>query len=334
MKTFAAQRWFCRTTLIHLLTLVCFNSLPVVLVIDCGSLTVRAASPASSEIEFDVQPLSISVSQLERDSFGNPRNPFGFFGMNEPDPGTVVLAKITPKGDAKWQIQPEHCRVVSFRDDLGTDLSTNAAPASEDHFFPRNRPLDVLDARENSGCWGLRVRSQRVPAAGATRLIADVALQCRLDSKEQSKDRQDVPIQTNEVVIVGPLQVKFVASAYREFPATRTNKTVAAKPRPFCLAAFLPQKDVAIASVTFFSSKSDEPILSAKNITAEGVASSSNPSVTERRPKSKPSEDPFANCIGYGFTPPEDGKVTIKVRYYDRKSLVEKHCIITTGLSP
>jgi hypothetical protein len=296
-------------------------------------MTGRAESPVSHDFEFDVQPLSVSVSRLERDAFGNPRNPFGFISINELDPGTVVLAKITPRGDARWQIQPEHCRVVSFRDDLGTDLSTNAAPASEDHFFPRNRLLDVLDARDNSRCWGFRVRSQRVPAAGATRLIADVVLLCRLDSKEQSKERQDVLIQANEVVTVGPLQLKFMASTCGELPAARTNKAVIAKSSRYRLAAFLPQNDVAIASVTFFSSKSDDPILSAKNITAEGMAGSSNPSVTERRPQAKPSSDPFANCIGYGFTPPEDGKVTIKVRYYDRKSLVEKHCIITTGLS-
>jgi hypothetical protein len=296
--------------------------------------TGQAEPPASPDIEFDVQTLSISVSRLERDGFGNPRNPFGFIAMNEPEPGTVVLAKITPRGGGKWQIQPEHCRVVSFKDDKGTDLSTNAAPASQDHFFPRNRPLDVLDARDEKGCWGLRVRSQKVPAAGATRLTADVILVCRQDGEEQTKEGRDILIRTNETVTVGPLKIKFIPSSRGEFSLTRTNMAATAKPRRFCLAAFLLQNDVAIASVTFFSSKVDEPILSAKNIASDGTADRANPYVTETKPKSKSSDDPFANCTGYGFTPPDDDKVTIKVRYYDRKLLVEKHCLITTGLSP
>jgi hypothetical protein len=256
-------------------------------------------------------------------------------GMNEPDPGTVVLVKLTPRGETKWQIQPEHCRVVSFQDDKGTDLSTNAAPASEDHFFPRNRPLDVLDARESSGCWGLRVRSQRVPAAGATKLIMDIALKCRLDGKEHVKECPDIILQTNEVVAVGPLQVKFMSSAYGEFQAAFAGKAATQKPSRYWRAAFLPNRDIAIASVTFFSPKRDEPILTAKNIASDGQASTASPYRTESNPKADRSpSDPFANCTGYGFIPPEDKKITIKVRYYDAKSLVEKHCIITTGLSP
>jgi len=65
----------------------------------------------------------------------------------------------------------------------------------------------------------------------------------------------------------------------------------------------------------------------------DGVAKY-HPGFTEQRPKSRNSDDPFGNCVWYGFTPPEDGKITIKLRYYDAKSLVEKHCIISTGLSP
>lgn len=298
------------------------------------SISARAAeNPASADdIQFDVQPLTVSVSRVDRDAFGNPVHPFTAFNTYEADPGTVVLAKVTPRGKANWKLQPDQCRVASFRDDLDTDLSTNAAPASADHFFPRNRPLEVLTARDNSGAYGLRVRSQRLPGAGATRLIADVVLLCRLDGYELSKELQNVVIETNQVVVVGPLQVKFFASRMQG-PASDTNQPTAQANR-YLLAAFLPQDDVAVASVAFFSSKSDEPILVARDLMPGGTAASANPYAVERQPKSKSTSDPFADCVGYGFTPPADGKVAIKVRYFDAKSLVEKHCVISTGLSP
>jgi hypothetical protein len=300
-----------------------------------NQFTGLAETPASSpDKELGVEVLSVSVSKLARDSFGNPMNPFNSFNLNEADPGTVLLAKITPREAAPWELQPDRCRVVSFTDDVGTDLSTNAAPKSEDHFFPRNRPLDMLTAREQGRSFGVRIRSSRVPAPTANRLIADVSLLFRIGSEERTEQRTDVLLQTNEMVTVGPLQVKFLVGSSARNPFAPTNPPAAQTQVRHWLAAFRPQGDIGVASVTFFSAKSDEPILVAKNITAEGVASSYHPGVTEQWPKSRSSDDPFANCVWCGFTPPEDGRVTIKLRYYDAKSLVEKHCIISTGLSP
>ncbi len=153
-----------------------------------NQFTGLAETPASSpDKELGVEVLSVSVSKLARDSFGNPMNPFNSFHLNEADPGTVLLAKITPRGAAPWELQPDRCRVVSFTDDVGTDLSTNAAPKSEDHFFPRNRPLDMLTAREQGRYFGVRIRSSRVPAPTANRLIADVSLLFRIGSEERSR---------------------------------------------------------------------------------------------------------------------------------------------------
>lgn len=288
----------------------------------------------SPDLELDVEVLSVSVSKLARDAFGNPANPFTSFNLCETDPGTLVLAKITPRGLSPWELQPDRCRVVSFTDDVDTDLSTNATPKSEDHFFPRNRPLDLLTARDQGRFFGVRIRSSRVPAPTASRLTADVALVFRTGNEERTEQRTDVLLQTNEVVSFGPLKVKFLESSLARNPFAPTNTLASPKQTRYWLAAFLPQDDVGVASVTFFSAKSDEPILVARNITADGTATSSHPGVTERRPKSSNEEDPFANCVGHGFTPPEDGKVTIKLRYYDAKSLVEKRCVISTGLCP
>ena len=176
--------------------------------------------------------------------------------------------------------------------------------------------------------------STRLPAPTANRLIVDVSLLFRMGSEERTEQRTDVLLQTNEVVTVGPLKVKFLVGAPARNPFAPTNPPAAQTQVRHWLAAFLPQGDIGVASVTFFSAKSNEPILGAKNITPEGVASSYHPGFTAQRPKSRDSGDPFANCVWYGFAPPEDRMLTIKLRYYDAKSLVEKHCIISTGLSP
>ncbi len=103
---------------------------------------------------------------------------------------------------------------------------------------------------------------------------------------------------------------------------------------PYWVASFLPKKDAAVASVAFFSNKSDEPILVAKNVRAEGNASNSKTGIYNKSPRTAKSLDNFSNLDGYGFNPPANRKITIKVRYYEVGSLVEKHCVISTGLSP
>jgi len=301
------------------------------------ALPSLAGPPASApDFDVDVEVLTVSVSKLARDTFGNPVSPFSFVGLNEADPGVSLLAKITPRGLTSVTLLQERTWVVSFTDDVGTDLSTNAAPRTEDRFFPRNRPLEILTDRGQGLCHGLRLRSSRLPAPGATRLIADVVLVFRASGEEQADQKTNVRVQTNDVVKVGPLRVKFTV------PAPNPH---APKPPPAAIpqggywrASFLPRDDVAIASVTFFSKNSDEPILVAKNINPEGKAASASTGMYSQNPKKDSAgdgdKDPFAKCVGYGFKPPEDGKITIKVRYCDVGSLVEKHCLISTGLSP
>jgi hypothetical protein len=279
-----------------------------------------------------VEVLRVSVSKLARDSFGYSVGPFSNFNPRDTEPGTVLLAKFTPHGPTAWDVQPDRCRLVSFTDDIGTDLTTNAAPSTQARFFSRNRPLEELTAREQGQYGGVRVRSYRVPAPTANRLNADVLLVFRPGDAERTEQRADVPLQTNDVVTVGPVQVKF--SVRSPSPYAPTNRPgIPAQTRQWT-ASFLPSSEIAVASVAFFSPKSDEPILVVRNVSPEGTASSSNTGIYGGGPRSGAEGDPFYRQPGYGFTPPEDGKITIKLRYCDAKSLVEKHCLISTGLSP
>ena len=91
---------------------------------------------------------------------------------------------------------------------------------------------------------------------------AEVLLVSGRTSEERVEQKGEVLLQTQEVVTVGPLKVKFKEQAASSH--YRTNQAAAGSSSTFWMVSFLPEKDVAIASVAFFSEKSDEPILSAK----------------------------------------------------------------------
>jgi hypothetical protein len=293
-----------------------------------GPSETPASSPAE---ELGVEVLSLSLSKLPRDDFGNVVNPFSGMGFNQGEAGTVVFARITPRLSSSLVLQTGKCRLLSFKDDVGTDLFTNAPAGMGDGIFSGNRPLEIL-AGADRGILGIKTRSARLPARAATRLTAEVLLVFGRTSEERVEQKGDVLLQTQEVVTVGPLKVKFKEQAASSY--YRTNQAAAGSSSTFWMASFLPEKDVAIASVAFFSEKSDEPILSAKNVNAEGNASSANTGAYSSNRDAGGSAGGFAKAVGYGFRPPDDRKISIKVRYYDVGSLVEKRCVISTGLSP
>ena len=295
-------------------------------------LAQTSATPSSSPAgELGVEVLSLSVSKLARDAFGNAVNPFTGLGSGAGESGTVVFSKITPRWSPPLKLQGEKCRLLSFKDDAGTVLLTNAAAELGSSVFPGNRPLEILTARD-SGIFGLKLRSDRVPARTANRLIAEVLLVFSRSSEERAAQKTAVRLQSNEVVTIGPLKVKFTEQPVSA--SDRTNQSSAGTPATYWWARFWPEKETAIASVAFFSEKSDEPILVAKNVSGETNATGWSTGLYPMNPDPGSSRDGFSNRSGYGFRPPEDKKVSIKVRYYDVGSLVEKRCVISTGLSP
>jgi hypothetical protein len=291
-----------------------------------------SATPSSSPAEeMGVEVLSLSVSKLARGAFGNAINPFTGFGSGAGESGTMVFAKITPRLSTSLVLQADKCRLLSFKDDAGMVLLTNAAAELGSSVFPGNRPLEILTARD-SGIFGLKLRSDRVPARTANRLIAEVLLVFSRSGEERVAQKTAVWLQSNEVVTIGPLKVKLTEQPVSA--SDRTNQLSAGTPATYWWARFLPEKETAIASVAFFSEKSDEPILVAKNLSGATNATGWSTGIYSMKPDPGSSRDGFSNRNGYGFRPPEDKKVSIKVRYYDVESLVEKRCVISTGLSP
>ena len=60
-------------------------------------LAETSETPSSSPVgEFGVEVLSLFVSKLARDAFGNAVNPFSGMGFNQGKAGTLVFAEITP----------------------------------------------------------------------------------------------------------------------------------------------------------------------------------------------------------------------------------------------
>lgn len=292
--------------------------------------TNQPAETTPTNPDLRVEVLSLTVSKLSRDAFGNGENPFNDYDLLKERAGTVVLAKITPPA-AALRLMAESCRLVGFKDDTGTDLFSNASAGPGNNIFRGNRPFEVLDANE-PGCFGVRIRSARLPARAATRVTAEVLLAFAPTTGEKSESKSGVAIKANEVATVGPVKIKFFPMPAHSHQ--RTNQPVAKPERVYWLAGFLPDPGIKIVSVAFFSEKADDPILFVKDLDDGGNAVSSKNSSYAGGAERGETKDLFSGRTGYSFTPPEDGKVSIKVRYLPTSALVEKRCLISTGISP
>src|ERR1039458_3070339 len=93
-----------------------------------GDIIKTNASLGHVETDMDlrVEVLSLTVSKLGRDAIGHGVNPFNDHDFFSERAGTVVLAKITPPSPA-LKLMAKSCRLISFKDNLGTDLFTNAS---------------------------------------------------------------------------------------------------------------------------------------------------------------------------------------------------------------
>jgi hypothetical protein len=292
--------------------------------------TNQTAIVTTTDTDMRVEVLSLTLSKLERDNFGNAVSPFNDYGFWKEQAGTVVLAKITPAGFSSLRLLGDKCQLITFTDDAGTDLFTNAAAKLGDDFFAGNRILETLTAKD-SGCFGVRLRSARLPARAATRVTAEVLLTFAPTSGEKSELKSDVAFKIGQVTSVGPVKIKF--QPLHSISHHRTNQPVARPEPDHWTASFLADKATTIVSVAFFSEASDQPILLVKDLDARGKAASFNGTY---KTGTEPGEakDDFSSLVGYGFTPPGDGKVTIKIRHLPTNALVEKRCLISTGISP
>src|ERR1035437_3789948 len=170
--------------------------------------TNQPARATTMEPDMRVEVLSLTLSKLERDDFGNAVSPFNDYGFWKEQAGTVVLAKITPAGSSALRLLGDKCQLITFTDDAGTDLFTNAAAKLGDDFFAGNRILETLTANDPR-CFGVRLRSAPFPARAATRVTAEVLLTFAPTSGEKSELKSDVAFKIGQVTSVGPVKIKF-----------------------------------------------------------------------------------------------------------------------------
>lgn len=275
----------------------------------------RAQTPANQGLKVEV--LSLSVTKMTRDAFGNAVNPFGgtTFGQSS---GTAVLAKITPADAATMSLQESRCRLMSFKDDRGTDLAgTNAVRQLGDPVFSMNRPFEILRSRDGE-FFGIQLRSGLTPAPAANRLTAEVLLAFGRSSDEQLAQQAGVELQPERTFVVGPVKFEFSILP----PHPKQTKPAAEQ----WLATFQPDSDVAVSSVTILSETEDTPLLLVKNLKPGGESSYASTGTYRGTATGKP--------IAYGFKPPANRRAILKVRYFKADALVEQRCVITTGVGP
>ena len=149
--------------------------------------------------ELQLEPLSLTVSKLERDNFGKGVVPFNSV-MQRGISGTNVLAKINKPRGFKASLLKEGAKLTSLEDDKGTDLTKLPGGGKLDQFWEENKPLTILTSRESTGPIGLRIRGAGTPAAGATKIIAKGTLTFAMTGQLQQEDHEDVVLQDGETL--------------------------------------------------------------------------------------------------------------------------------------
>lgn len=277
--------------------------------------TARAQTTANLSPKVEV--LSLTVAKLPRDGFGNAVSPFAAPFFNQVS-GTAVLAKITPADTGRLSLQEARCRLLSFKDDRGTDLAgTNSTKRLGDPVFSQNRPFEIVRARD-AAFFGIQLRSGQTPDPSASRIIAEVMLSFGRSSDEQLAQEAGVELSPDRSFVVGPVKLEIIVRS-APFKSANSDPEV-------WLARMLPEKDVAVSSVTMFSETEDTPLLQVKDLKASGEVGSASTSVFGGTASGQ--------APSYGFKPPANRRAIIKVRYFKAEALLEQRCTISTGIGP
>ena len=148
-----------------------FRSKNVALLLACalsGQGGLLAETGAGEPPKLVLEPLSLTVSKLDRDTFGKGVNPFQVYSGDAVS-GISLLVKVTPDPSFKARLVKSGAKLLSFRDDKGADLLSPAQGRQLDSFWPANQSLNVVQS-PTGDTFGLQLRTPKTPSASATKL--------------------------------------------------------------------------------------------------------------------------------------------------------------------
>jgi hypothetical protein len=173
--------------------------------------TSRAKAKSSSAVAKDVkiEIVSLQVTKLKRDEFGNGLKPgttenVAFWLANS---GTAVNL-VVKMGRPISGFEEKSSSLIRFVDDKGTDLAQPPGGQPVNTFFPANKPV-VVKLGPQSGEADVILRGYGTPAAGATKLTIQADVSFLIGSNEKSATRKGVDPKPGSQAAVGPMLVTF-----------------------------------------------------------------------------------------------------------------------------
>jgi hypothetical protein len=182
----------------------------------------NATPPKGAVRPAQVELISLQVTKLPRDQFGNGVKP----GTGETvafwlaKSGTVVDLRVKLDRPVA-RFDEAASRLLRFADDKGGNLTRQPEGKKIDPFFEDNKPIRLkLDPKSDAG--EVLLLGYGTPTPGATRLLIDADLVFLVGSGERTAERKGVEPKPGTKVEVGPLRMTFKDPKGGGFPLGTT----------------------------------------------------------------------------------------------------------------
>lgn len=180
------------------------------------------------EQDLEIEPgnvtlLSLQVSKLPRDTFGNGRTSTGRTVSSwVVGSGTGLYGTFNLEQTGKLVFQKDASSLLRFTDDRGRDLTTNPGKEKPNTFFKPNKPVQV-DVIPNKKTYVFTLRGFSPPARGASRVTAEARLKFLHFAGEQTAQKRNVKFASGTQVTLGPVRLKIHTPA--DVPARARRRT-------------------------------------------------------------------------------------------------------------
>ena len=173
----------------------------------------------------NLQLLSLQVSRLPRDTFGNAKSPVNRFSLSSflAASGTGVYGTFTLNDSGTLLYENEPSLLVKFMDNRGTDLTRNPGKEEIDDFFETNKPLAVrLSGKEPRATF--TVRGYSAPARGAESVSATAHLFFLSMKEVKTASARTPAFQAGQIHQIGPVSFTVMKPINKQL--VRTGRTV------------------------------------------------------------------------------------------------------------
>jgi hypothetical protein len=145
---------------------------------------------------------------------------FNMMNQSVSRPGTTLTLLLEDPDRLIEGIESKDCKITSFRDDKGTDLLKDEAPANEDGvLIPAGvQPLDVpfsAVAQPDGHRVTVTVHSARLPATSSNKILLEANLVLRYMHGEKTIEQKNVNLKLDKIT-AGPIPLIVASQSFDE----------------------------------------------------------------------------------------------------------------------